>query len=392
MHNMNLHLQHPEDLVILKDKESLINLYNLYEKLLISLIDKENKDLNISVKIDGAPVIFAWKSFAGLKDFGVAGKSLLSKDHISFHVHKDINDATSDKPEYGNKLKLVLDNLKELNIPDGELWVGDYLFDKSDIFDFEYDNKKYLGYQPNTILYGYEKDKDDGETSYWSNKIKDYKYGICFHTKYTGDINNLIKNTLDICTFENESKILLLNPKIILSDAKFDTTHLKDSILIELKKFKIFLNLINSKYYNVIEFKTLMAQYNQYQNSLIKNNINHKKFYDFINGFKRFIKGDKKYLNTAEKRISFIDDNIESFEFIYNLMSQIELIKSLFLTKLNQIMDIQSFVRLNDNTIKRIYQEGFVISDSTLTIKLVDRYEFSSYNFSDSIMKPNWRK
>jgi hypothetical protein len=181
---------------------------------------------------------------------------------------------------------------------------------------------------------------------------------------------------------------LLLNSQINLCDIKYDVANIKDKIFIELNKLKIYLNLINNTYSKVINFKTLMTQYNKYQNSLLRGNIKYNNFHDFINGFKTFLKEDKEHLNSAEKRITFVIDNIESFEFIYTIMYQIELIKSLFLEKLNEMMNIESFIRFADNSIKRIGQEGFVVSDSNLTIKLVNRYEFSSYNFSDTIMKP----
>ena len=67
-------------------------------------------------------------------------------------------------------------------------------------------------------------------------------------------------------------------------------------------------------------------------------------------------------------------------------------LKSMFIEKLNNIGNFETFLQTNSRRFLQTGQEGFAVSDiHGNVVKLVDRYEFSFANFSPTIKK-GWTK
>ena len=105
----NRHMTHAEDLVILSGPEGL----NWVLKMMMELYDDlkghtDESDMKLSVKIDGAPAIFAYSEFPTLPKNGIAMKGLFAKTPKVFTNDKEIDEAFGDRPDLGYKLKTFL--------------------------------------------------------------------------------------------------------------------------------------------------------------------------------------------------------------------------------------------------------------------------------------------
>jgi hypothetical protein len=171
----NLHLEHLEDEVLNHGVDGTRAAINFLQSLRDMLAGNAKKSVNVSVKWDGAPAIFAGinpendKFFVGTK--GV------------FNVNPKVNytDADIDKNHsaagLNAKLKVALKYLPKLGITD--VLQGDMLFTDNDLKQETIDDKSYITFTPNTITYAIPKES--------SHKITKAKMGIVWHTTYSGE-------------------------------------------------------------------------------------------------------------------------------------------------------------------------------------------------------------
>jgi hypothetical protein len=401
---VNKHMTHAEDLVILGGKEGmdwvLKMLWDLYQDL---KGDTSKKDMKLSVKIDGAPAIFAYSKFPGLPDNGIAMKGLFAKSPKVFTDEKEIDENFSDRPSLAYKLKAFLKHLPDINIPPGEIWQGDFLFDDQSIQETEIDGEPHYAFHPNTIYYVVPKDSELGRL------IDKAEVGIAWHTRYTGpDLQSVQANyNAEASELTMVDELMMTDPYIksfagIVNFTKEESDNVEDTLeeLVQISQ-----NLEGSSFYKeLLESKDIISLFTIFQNSLIKNN---KKISEmdpdrFIGEFIEFLQnrgaseadklkseaGKQKKLEKFAEYINFIEENKDEFYMIVHLITEITRLKEMFVKKLNKIGQFQTYLKMKEGGLRGTNQEGFAVSDiEGNVVKLVDRGEFSWSNFSPEVQK-----
>ena len=385
---VNKHMTHAEDLAVFGE-DGLKWVITAFKQL----YSNDIKDLNISIKFDGSPAVFAWTKFSDLPKAGIAIKSFFAKDPKLLYSLDDINRYYSHDPELVVKLKYMLSYIPSLNIPKGEIWQGDFLFDKEKIKE----DDTYYSFHPNTILYKIRKESELGK------KMKIAKLGLIWHTRYTGDsIKNVsAKYDVSISELTNTDDVFLIDPyiKFPILDISFEESE-KVKTLISDIKHKI--KKIDSTSYNMLtndsEFVKLFISF---ENSLIKNrrHLESTNAMNVLKYFNKFI--IEKYKNEEQKLVTQKAKNsiqIKSNETlnktknialldIIEIMKNITILKHMFIKKI-KINSFETFLQTVDNKLIHTENEGFAISDKNgNAIKLINRHNFSFANFSNNIKK-----
>ena len=170
----NLHLEHLEDHILNFGVEGGRASLNFLRSLRDMLAGSARSSVNMTVKWDGAPAIFAGIDPADGKFF-VAKKSVFNVSPKLYKSNKEIDNDLSGA--LNSKFKIALAEFKKLGIT-GVLQ-GDLMF-TDDVSTDKIDGKKYYTFQPNTIVYAVDVDSDLG------SQIKKAKVGVVWHTTYKG--------------------------------------------------------------------------------------------------------------------------------------------------------------------------------------------------------------
>ena len=124
----NTHMTHIEDLVldggVKGARQAILALRSLRDML----SGNTKAPVDVTVKWDGAPALFAGEDPRD-GQFFVAKKGIFNADPKVYKSHADIDADTSG--DLSKKLKLAFDNLKGLGIKD--VIQGDFMFDQSDL-------------------------------------------------------------------------------------------------------------------------------------------------------------------------------------------------------------------------------------------------------------------
>jgi hypothetical protein len=400
--SINKHMTHAEDLVILGGQEGLDWVINMFKQLYLKLQgNTSSKELSLSTKFDGAPSVFVWSKFPGLKGTGLAIKGLFAKDRKIMYTPEDVDKYYAQQPDLSMKLKLMLKYLPSLGIPQNEIWQGDFLFDKSTLKD----DGKHYSFHPNTIVYKVDKDSELGQ------KIGNSDIGVVWHTRYKG--SSLEDISAKYNTKTNELKD---NPKVFMTDpyiaslAGYVTLTDKEN-----NKFTKDINKIqelaqklysDDDYKKIVQNTELVEVFQVFQNSLIRRNIRVKDDEEFMKYFEKYL-NDKFEKEIESKKSSKGQEAVKEkqneffrklYEVKFTLLDIITIImaitdlKSMFIKKLNNIGRFETFLQTNSGRFLATGQEGFAVSDiHGSVVKLVDRYEFSFANFSPNIKK-GWSK
>jgi predicted nucleic acid-binding Zn-ribbon protein len=399
---VNKHMTHAEDLVVLGGAEGLKWVINMFKKLYQKLQSNTSSDeLSLSTKFDGAPAVFVWSKFPELKSYGLAIKSLFSKDRKIMYTSKDVDKYYNQQPDLANKLKIMLKYIPSLGIPNNQIWQGDFLFDKSTLKE---DNEHY-SFHPNTIVYKVDKDSELGK------KIAKSDIGVVWHTRYMGQSLDEISAKYNTKTTELKD-----NPKVFMTDpyiaslAGYVTLTAEENEQFNDHIYKIerlAKNLYkDTNYKKVVGNTELIKEFQIFQNSLIKRNIRPQDSGEFMEYFKKYLndkfekeiqskktpKGQESVKTKQEEVISKLSEVEDTLETIMTLILGITNLKQLFIKKLNNIGRFETFLETNKGKFLTTGQEGFAVSDiDGSVVKLVDRYEFSFANFSPDIKK-GWSK
>ncbi|MFB5634983.1 MAG: DUF6267 family protein, partial [Candidatus Nitrosomaritimum aestuariumsis] len=183
----NTHLQHIEDQILIDGPKGVKTVINFLTSLtdMVSgsvkeevIVLTERKGIAVTLKWDGSPAVIAGIDPA-TKKFFVGTKSVFSKGNPKLNfTDKDIDRNHGGNGDLPNKLKSALKYLP--SIWNKGVFQGDMMFDKSILKRQKIDGKDSITFKPNTILYSIPADTDLGK------KIAGSKFGIVFHTKYTG--------------------------------------------------------------------------------------------------------------------------------------------------------------------------------------------------------------
>ena len=172
----NLHLEHIEDEIINFGVPGGRAAINFIQSLRDMFAGEARSPVDISVKWDGAPAIFAGIDPEDEKFF-VGTKGVFAKNPKLVKSTADL-----DKHGYSgglrDKLQIALKELPKLGFK-GVLQ-GDMMFTQSDLETTTIGDEDYITFQPNTIVYAIP------VGSPLAKQIKAAKLGVVWHTTYSG--------------------------------------------------------------------------------------------------------------------------------------------------------------------------------------------------------------
>ena len=171
----NLHLEHLEDEIINYGVDGGRAALNFLRSLRDMLAGASRSSVNMTVKWDGAPAIFAGIDPEDDKFF-VAKKSVFNVSPKLYKTNAEIDADLSGA--LNAKFKVALKEFSKLGIK-GVLQ-GDLMF-TDDVEKTTIEGSGYYSFQPNTIVYAVPIDSVLGKT------INKAKIGVVWHTTYTGD-------------------------------------------------------------------------------------------------------------------------------------------------------------------------------------------------------------
>ena len=146
----NLHLEHLEDEIINNGIDGGRAAINFLRSLRDMMKGTSKKKVNMTVKWDGAPAIWAGKH-PETGQFFVAKKSLFTKDQLHYTSEQQIKNASELS---GDLEKKFIESFKYLSkLSWNKILQGDLMFTDADKKMEEIDGVNYVTFQPNTILY-----------------------------------------------------------------------------------------------------------------------------------------------------------------------------------------------------------------------------------------------
>ena len=392
----NLHLEHIEDEILNYGIDGGRASINFVRSLRDMLAGSSRSSINMTVKWDGAPAIFAGIDPSDGKFF-VAKKSVFN---VNPKLYKTVAEIDADlSGQLNSKFKVALAEFSKLGIKG--VIQGDLMF-TDDVTTETIDGKSYYTFQPNTIVYAVDVNSDLG------SKIKNANIGVVWHTTYTGDslpemkasfgvnITGLSKPStvwMDDATYKDVSGTATMNETetaavtASLSNAgktfrKINSSLLKKFLTIQEGTFTGNLSGGSLKTYNNSKVR---------QGEKITNPKSHAEGYlkwveDAFNKNIDKLKTPKKKEELEKKKQEVIRElkkHTTNLAEIIAFQNYIVEAKMGVVKKLNTVKSIGTFIKTK-NGFKVVNPEGYVAIDKTTggAVKLVDRMEFSYNNFT----------
>ena len=173
----NTHMEHLEDNILNAGVDGARQSIDYLRNLRDMLAGKSTGKVNVTVKWDGAPAVFAGTDPSDGKFF-VAKKGIFNKNAKVYKSNADI-DADIAAGDLNDKMKLALAELPKLGIKG--VVQGDFLYSKEDIKTVDIDGEPHITFHPNTIVYAIPK------KSKLANTILASRIGVVWHTTYRGN-------------------------------------------------------------------------------------------------------------------------------------------------------------------------------------------------------------
>ena len=386
----NLHLEHLEDELFNRGEAGVNEAIAFLKSLSEMLKGNAKSPVNVTVKWDGAPAVFAGTNPENGKFF-VATKSLFNKTPKINYTNADID--RNHSGGLAEKLKVALANLKGLGIK-GVLQ-GDMLYTTGDLSSQTIDGESMLTFTPNTITYAVP------SNSGLAKKINSSRMGIVFHTTYSG---NTIENLK--ASFGADVSGLKKTNKVWYQDA--DYRDVSGRATMTAKQEREIQNYIKGTERIVKGSKAALKKIvNSPLKDLIKIYLNQNVRAGIDKGTagglasflgSRFdtkissLKTDKARERVQQEKDDLMKElkrNERSLDGIFTAHYYLAQAKMLILKKLQALNTMPSFIK-TDSGYKVTNPEGFVAIDRTgKAVKLVDRMEFSRANFN---VAKDWTK
>ena len=392
----NLHLEHIEDEILNFGVDGGRAAINFLRSLRDMLAGASRSSVNMTVKWDGAPAIFAGIDPSDGKFF-VAKKSVFNVSPKLYKTEKEIDDDLSGT--LNSKFKVALSEFSKLGIQ-GVLQ-GDLLW-TDDLETETIDGETYITFQPNTIVYAAPVNSDLGRTFARS------KIGIVWHTTYTGSALQDMK-----ASFGADISKLKKTSTVWMDDATYKDTSGKSTfteketeqitkVLSEVGKTFQKINANGLRKFLVVQNgmtgALAGASLKTYNNSKVRvgekisNPKAHAKGYEkwVFNSIQKQIdkaksdKGKEKYINIQKEYMREIKRHTSNLEYVITFQNLLVDAKMQIVKKLNSVKQLTDTFIKTANGFKVTNPEGFVAIDrvSGGAVKLVDRMEFSYNNFT----------
>ena len=390
----NTHMEHIEDLIFNEGVNGTRKAINFLRDIRDMLAGNSARKLSMTVKWDGAPAIFAGVDPRDGKFF-VAKKGIFNKEPKVYKTSAEVRADTSG--DLADKLVIALKLLPALGIKG--VIQGDFMFGPGDVKTEEIDDKSYLTFHPNTIMYAVENGTP------LAAQVKKASIGIVWHTVYTGDSFENMRASFG----KDITKNLKQSSKVWMDDAAYKdysgtatlTARETAQLTKQLSRIGKLFNKVKSPVLNAIgQDNTMLIRMKAFNNSQIKarginfNNVNkdlEKYFEDFMQKEVDKVKtpaAKQKKQKLYGDMVKFLKKNRAQIRIIYQLMGMLTDAKLMVIDKLNRTSRINTFLRTAYG-FKVTNQEGFVAIDRLKggAVKIVDRMEFSKANFSPDIIK-----
>ena len=392
----NLHLEHIEDEILNYGVDGGRAAINFIQSLRDMLAGASRSSVNMTVKWDGAPAIFAGIDPSDGKFF-VAKKSVFNINPKLYKTNAEIDADLSGA--LNSKFKIALAEFSKLGIKD--VLQGDLMF-TDDVESETIEGTKYYTFQPNTIVYAVPVDSDLGKV------INKAKIGVVWHTTYKGkelqdmkasfgaDIKGLSKPTsvwMDDATYKDVSGRATFNQKetdkITATLSKVGSTFQK----INAPMLRRFLTLQDS-----LTGALVGASLKTYNNSKVRAGeiISNPKSH--ATGYVKWVemsiqkqidkaksdKGKEKYTKLQKEYVRDFSKHTRNLEQVIRFQNLLVDAKMQIVKKLNSVKGLTDTFVKTANGFKVTNPEGYVAIDrvSGGAVKLVDRMEFSFNNFT----------
>ena len=392
----NLHLEHLEDEVLNNGVVGTRSAINYLQSLRDMLAGSSKSSINVTVKWDGAPAIFA-----GINpengQFFVGTKGVFNKNAKINYSHDDID---RNHPSSGlyQKLKVALTELSKLGIKD--VLQGDMMFTQEDLENKTIDGKQYVTFQPNTIVYAVPMES--------AQRILSSKMGIVFHTTYSG------KTMEDMsASFSVNLRGLAKTSDVWYSDAEYrdtsgsinfnktETTAITKVLSQAGKTF----HTLNSEFLNMIsqndDINIMIKTYNNTKvrtgQKITNTRMHTKGLIEYVyDKLKKEVDKVKRPQNKKIKQLNMdrlmkeFRSNSSQLVKIFDMQNLLVDAKEMVIRKLEKSKGLMDLFIRTENGYKVTQPEGFVAIDKLgKAVKLVDRLEFSRANFNAA---KNWTK
>ena len=392
----NLHLEHLEDEVLNNGINGTRGAINFLQSLRDMLAGSSKKSVNVTVKWDGAPAIFAGINPENDKFF-VGTKGVFNKTPKVNYTDVDI-DANHSSGGLNEKLKVALKYLPKLGITD--VLQGDMLFTQDDLSTETIDGIPYTTFTPNTITYAVPKKS--------ASKIEKSKMGIVWHTTYSGDTLQSMR-----ASFGASVKGLTKTNDVWFTDAdykdtsgtinfnKAETTSITSVLSQAGKTFHKFNSQFTKQLMSRQDVVLLIKTFNNTkvrEGQKISNTSKHSqdliKYVDVkmqknIDSVKTQKTKDAKQ-KVKDDLIGFLSSNKGNLKIIFDMQNLLTDAKNMIIRKLEKAKGVMDTFIRTDNGYRVTPAEGFVAIDQMgNAVKLVDRLEFSQANFTAA---KNWTK
>ena len=392
----NLHLEHLEDEVLNNGVVGTRSAINYLQSLRDMLAGSSKSSVNVTVKWDGAPAIFA-----GINpengQFFVGTKGVFNKNAKINYSHDDI-DRNHPSSGLNQKLKVALTELSKLGIKD--VLQGDMMFTQEDLENKTIDGKQYVTFQPNAIVYAVPMES--------AQRILSSKMGIVFHTTYSG------KTMEDMsASFSVNLRGLAKTSDVWYSDAEYrdtsgsinfnktETTAITKVLSQAGKTF----HTLNSEFLNMIsqndDINIMIKTYNNTKvrtgQKITNTRMHTKGLIEYVyDKLKKEVDKVKRPQNKKIKQLNMdrlmkeFRSNSSQLVKIFDMQNLLVDAKEMVIRKLEKSKGLMDLFIRTENGYKVTQPEGFVAIDKLgKAVKLVDRLEFSRANFNAA---KNWTK
>ena len=392
----NTHLEHLEDNILnggsQGGKEAVAFLRSLGD-----MLEQGGADTRVTVKWDGAPAVICGTNPENGRFF-VGTKSVFNKTDPKIIYSEEDVERMYAPGQLAEKLKASYKYLSTLSIP--EVVQGDLLF-TDDKYEANIGGDTCIAFQPNTIVYAVPKDSDIGQ------KIDEAKFGIVFHTAYSGRTLDTMSASFGNIRVQGNTNVFVTSSDFKNASGEANMTATEKTVYTNLvnktegslKQASRFLDLMKvndmNKFTLNIMFKTFFNTYVRQGRSLVGARNTARDFAQYFSNAldkeidKKKMKATKdKYLELKNKGLKFISDNQQAIYMTVASYMNLQAAKNFMIRKLQKVNTFGTFLRTPDGY-RVTAPEGFVAIRSGQALKLVDRLEFSRANFTAD---KNWEK
>jgi hypothetical protein len=396
----NTHMEHAEDDVLNGGVEGTRDSINSLRAVRDMLAGHAEKKVDITVKWDGAPAVFAGQDPTDGKFF-VAKKGVFNKNPKVYKTYAEVEADTSG--DLADKLKACLMWLPKIGIKG--VIQGDLLFTATDLKTETIDGESYVTFHPNTIVYAVP------AGTALAKKIQRAKIGIVWHTLYEGDSFETLKASFG----KNILATLTENPNVWMTGVDYHDVSGKASMTQEetaevtailSDAGKIFQKL-DAKTLNYIKSDSdLIERIKTFNNSKIRQRLqitnvktHVKELIEYIDDYyekQAEGKGERGRATQMLKKSSvlkfFSPKNKAHLEDIFTMMNLLAQAKLILVKKMDEVKTVDTFL-LTKNGYEVTGVEGYVAIDKLKgnAVKLIDRLQFSYANFSPDVIK-GWQR